>query len=86
MGPREAAMLAKIAHSLRCNVNLLRYNPVPGLPFVRPSSESAHAFQAALRERGVNSHLRTSRGQDIDAACGQLRRRAALNSEERIAK
>jgi 23S rRNA (adenine2503-C2)-methyltransferase len=74
MNPRQAAELAAFAGRLRCNVNLLRYNPVPGLPFARPSSEAAHAFQEQLRRRGVNAHIRTSRGRDVDAACGQLRR------------
>lgn len=82
MHARHAAALARIVKRLRCNVNLLRYNPVPGLPFARPSAESAYAFQSALREHGVNAHVRTSRGQDIDAACGQLRRRAAAPAQE----
>ncbi len=77
MEQAHAAQLAKICRRLRCNVNLLRYNPVPGLPFGRPSAETAYQFQQQLRELGVNAHIRTSRGRDIDAACGQLRRRAA---------
>ena len=77
MEPQHAARLAAIVKRLRCNVNLLRYNPVAGLPFGRPSGEAAHTFQCELRDRGVNAHIRTSRGQDIDAACGQLRRRVA---------
>lgn len=72
--PRQARELAAIARRLRANVNLLRYNPVPGLPFARPTSEHAHQFQQALRGQGVNAHIRTSRGRDVDAACGQLRR------------
>ena len=71
---RHAEGLAKIAKRLRANVNLLRYNPVPGVPFQRPRAEAAYDFQRRLRERGVNVHLRTSRGKDVDAACGQLRR------------
>jgi 23S rRNA (adenine2503-C2)-methyltransferase len=74
MGPRDADGLVEIARRLRANVNLLRYNPVPGLPFRRPDSESAHRFQNRLRERHVNAHIRTSRGKDVNAACGQLRR------------
>lgn len=74
---QHAARLARIAKRLRCNVNLLRYNPVEGLPFGRPSAETAYNFQQELRGHGVNAHIRTSRGQDIDAACGQLRRRQA---------
>ncbi|MEW6249735.1 MAG: 23S rRNA (adenine(2503)-C(2))-methyltransferase RlmN [Planctomycetota bacterium] len=76
MAPEHAARLAKIARRLRANVNLLRYNPVAGLPYERPSAATAHEFQERLREYGVNAHIRRSRGRDIDAACGQLRRRA----------
>ncbi len=74
--PRHAAQLAKVARRLRCNVNLLRYNPVPGVPYGRPNAETAYAFQRELRSHGVNAHIRTSRGQEVDAACGQLRRRS----------
>lgn len=74
--PRHAMALAKIAKDLRANVNLLRYNPVEGLPYERPSSEDAFAFQQLLRKQGTNAHLRKSRGSDIDAACGQLRRKS----------
>lgn len=81
-GPDHARALAEFARSLRCNINLLRYNPVASLPFRRPSGEAAHAFQAALRRLGVNSHIRRSRGLDIDAACGQLRRRVMSGEGE----
>ena len=75
--PIHADALAEFASRLRCNVNLIRYNPVPGLPFQRPSAESSHEFQTRLRKRGVNAHIRTSRGTDVAAACGQLRRDAS---------
>lgn len=73
--PVHASQLARFARQVRCNVNLLRYNPVEGLPYERPTSEAAHAFVRELRDQGVNAHIRTSRGLDIDAACGQLRRK-----------
>ncbi|UCG15843.1 MAG: 23S rRNA (adenine(2503)-C(2))-methyltransferase RlmN [Phycisphaerales bacterium] len=74
-GPIHARQLADVAKRLRSNVNLIRYNPVAGLPFSRPTSEGGRQFLSVLRKRGVNAHLRRSRGQDIDGACGQLRRR-----------
>jgi 23S rRNA (adenine2503-C2)-methyltransferase len=74
MRARHAEGLAKIAKRLRANVNLLRYNPVAGLPYRRPGSEATYEFQRRLRERGINAHVRSSRGRDVDAACGQLRR------------
>lgn len=79
--PSHARELAQFARQLRCNVNLLRYNPVEPLPYRRPSSEDAFTFQQALRKHGVNAHIRKSRGLDIDAACGQLRRKAMMNAD-----
>ncbi len=70
----HARELAKVAKRMRSNVNLIAYNPVEGLPFRRPTSESVVRFLSLLREQGVNTHVRRSRGLDIDAACGQLRR------------
>jgi 23S rRNA (adenine2503-C2)-methyltransferase len=72
--PQHAAELATLCRRMRCNVNLIRYNPVPGLAFERPTSAAAHHFVEQLRARSVNVHIRKSRGIDIEAACGQLRR------------
>jgi 23S rRNA (adenine2503-C2)-methyltransferase len=71
----HAQQLASFSKLVRCNVNLIRYNAVVGLPYERPTGEEARAFQQHLRDHGVNAHVRTSRGTDIEAACGQLRRR-----------
>ncbi len=71
--PEHANELATLARRLRANVNLIRYNEVADLPFARPTSDDVHAFQAILRARGINAHIRASRGRDIAAACGQLR-------------
>ena len=70
----HADQLAGIAKRLRANVNLIYYNEVPDLPFRRPSGNTMLAFQTQLRSRGVNAHVRQSRGRDIAAACGQLAR------------
>lgn len=74
-GEREARQLAKLVRKMRANVNLIAYNPVSGLPYQRPSTDVVRGFQEVLRNHGVNAHVRKSRGIDIDAACGQLRRR-----------
>lgn len=71
--PADARELARVAQTLRANVNLIRYNEVKGMPFTRPGDEDVRAFQRVLREGGVNAHIRASRGRDISAACGQLR-------------
>jgi 23S rRNA (adenine2503-C2)-methyltransferase len=74
--PDHARQLAKLCRTLRANVNLIRYNEVDGLPFGRPKAHDVVVFQEILRDNGVNAHVRKSRGRDIDAACGQLRRKA----------
>lgn len=79
--PECARNLAAIARRLRCNVNLIPYNPIAGLAFQRPTEQAVSRIQETLRENGVNAHIRRSRGLDIDGACGQLRRR--LNREIR---
>jgi len=73
--PAEAKELVKVCRTIRANVNLIRYNPVEGMEYGRPDNEAVMRFQEILRESGVNTHVRKSRGGDIDAACGQLRRR-----------
>ncbi len=77
--PRHADRLAEIAHSLRCNVNLICYNPVVELGYARPARTTVQTFGDRLRRHGINAHVRPSRGLDIDAACGQLRRRHAAD-------
>src|SRR5688500_17376645 len=91
--PEHARQLAKLCKTLRANVNLIRYNEVESLPYLRPKADDVVRFQEILRAAGVNAHVRKSRGRDIDAACGQLRRKeqekrereplVTLRSEER---
>lgn len=71
---QHAKELAKLCKTLRCNVNLIRYNEVPEFQFERPGSAQVQRFQDTLRDAGVNVHIRKSRGRDIAAACGQLKR------------
>ena len=72
----HATELARLARGMRANVNLIRYNEVDGMPFVRPRNEDVRAFQQVLQDARVNVHIRASRGRDIAAACGQLRHEA----------
>lgn len=82
----HAHLLANVLDGRRMHANLLRYNPtglsLQGLAYEPSSDETAEAFAAALRGRRVVAHFRRSRGPDIDAACGQLRRRAAAGGHE----
>ena len=71
----DAQALARLMTNRRAHVNLIPYNPVAGLPFKRPVSESVRQFTTILRDSGVSVTVRKTKGQAIDAACGQLRRR-----------
>jgi 23S rRNA (adenine2503-C2)-methyltransferase len=69
----QANKLATIARELHAHVNLIPYNKVEGLPWVRPSLTRQDRFVKTLRALGVTATLRREKGHDIDAACGQLR-------------
>jgi len=71
--PADARRLVKLVHGVRCKVNLMAYNPVPGVPYERPDDEVVVAFQRILSDAGVRAFVRRSRGRDILAACGQLK-------------
>lgn len=77
----HAELLAGHAKMLRANVNLIRYNEVKGMPFERPTDDDVRVFQETLRSKGVNAHIRASRGRDIAAACGQLRHEHAAQAK-----
>jgi 23S rRNA (adenine2503-C2)-methyltransferase len=68
----HARQLCKTLHGVPCKVNLLLYNENPSLPFLRPSMEDVEKFRAVLGKKGFLNFIRTSRGRDIAAACGQL--------------
>lgn len=76
----HARMLASVVGTRRMHVNLLRYNPtglsLRGETYERSSEATSEDFVSEIRTRGIVAHFRRSRGPDIDAACGQLRRRA----------
>jgi 23S rRNA (adenine2503-C2)-methyltransferase len=75
--PSEARLLAERARGLRAKINLIPYNTVEGLPWKRPSEAAQEQFLAILRDRGIAATIRREKGHDIDAACGQLRRRVS---------
>jgi 23S rRNA (adenine2503-C2)-methyltransferase len=70
---KQARELAKHAHALDAKLNLIPYNNVEGLDWVRPSPDQQKRFLAVLRAAGVRATLRREKGDDIAAACGQLR-------------
>lgn len=82
--PEQARRLADLLGPRRMHINLLRYNPtgisLSGVNYEASSDATAEAFAEVLRARKLVAHFRRSRGPDIDAACGQLRRRVANTS------
>ncbi len=74
----DAKRLPKLLRGIPSKVNLIPWNPVEGLSFARPAPERILAFQKALRAADLPVYIRTPRGDDVDAACGQLAARAEL--------
>jgi 23S rRNA (adenine2503-C2)-methyltransferase len=69
---RDADELARLLVRKQAKVNLIPFNPFEGTRFERSSEERIWRFQERLRERGLVTTTRKTRGEDIDAACGQL--------------
>jgi len=83
----DARELARKLAGIRCKINLLPFNPCPGLPYEQPSRNRIMAFQKILWDAGFTVFIRFSRGSDISAACGQLADRVgavdqAVDTEE----
>jgi len=68
----DADRLARIARELPSKINLIAWNPVPGLPFTRPTPESVEAFAHRLHPQAPAVTVRQTLGGEIWAACGQL--------------
>ncbi len=81
--PAQATELAQLLAGRTAMLNVIPYNPVAGLPYATPSPTAQRTFRQILESRGLNVHFRHRKGDAIDAACGQLRRRA--NAEPRAA-
>jgi len=71
-GIQDAMELAKFCKHLPCKVNIIEYNPIAFASYINAGEDKVEAFAAYLQKQGINTHLRRSRGKDIDAACGQL--------------
>lgn len=70
--PEDLKRLPKILHGIPSKINLIPYNENAGLGFNTPAREWIHHWQKTLTERGLDTTIRWSKGQDISAACGQL--------------
>lgn len=70
--PHHAEELVKLLRGFPCKINLIPFNPFPGSTLKRPNGISVKAFQYRLVNAGFSVTVRTTRGEDIQAACGQL--------------
>ncbi|MCZ6889779.1 MAG: 23S rRNA (adenine(2503)-C(2))-methyltransferase RlmN [Gammaproteobacteria bacterium] len=68
----HAKTLAKVLRTIRCKINLIPFNPFPASGFERPDENTVREFQTHLLNAGYATMVRTTRGEDIEAACGQL--------------
>jgi len=75
--PQDARQLAALLQGRSALLNVIPYNPVPDLPYRTPSPPAVARFVEILGRGGVNVQIRYRKGERIDAACGQLRRRKA---------
>jgi 23S rRNA (adenine2503-C2)-methyltransferase len=74
--PKDAAEVARLIRrtGLPAKVNLIAWNPGPGIEYATPQPEAIEAFRITLIGAGIQAYLRKPRGRDIYAACGQLKR------------
>lgn len=75
--------LPKLLHKLRCKVNLIPYNTNADLGFASPKHDWVYHWQRELLRHGIETTVRWSKGQDIDAACGQLATASAAAKKKR---
>jgi len=72
--PEHAREVLELLKDMRAKVNLIVWNPGPGIDYVQPKPEDVARFQKILIEGGMPAYIRRPRGRDIYAACGQLKR------------
>jgi len=75
--PEHAREVLALLNGLRAKVNLIVWNPGPGIDYVQPSAADVAVFQKMLIAGGIATYIRRPRGRDIYAACGQLKRTVA---------
>jgi 23S rRNA (adenine2503-C2)-methyltransferase len=75
--PEHAQELARLLQGRHAHINLIPFNEVEDLSYRRPTDEALKAFVNCLRGAGLSVKVRKRKGSEIDAACGQLRRRMA---------
>jgi len=80
--PEHAREVLELLAGMRAKVNLIVWNPGPGIDYVQPKPGDVAVFQKMLIEGGIATYIRRPRGRDIYAACGQLKRTISENGAE----
>lgn len=70
--PRHIKELCRLLDGVKCRINLIRFHKIPDSPYFSPSDEKMIRFRDTLTAKGIQTTIRTSRGEDIKAACGLL--------------
>jgi 23S rRNA (adenine2503-C2)-methyltransferase len=70
--PQQARQLGQLLQKRLAHVNLIPFNPVPGIKYQRPHPQQVKRFAQVLDQAGISNSIRVTMGKDIDAACGQL--------------
>ena len=78
--PEEARALLKLIEGIPAKVNLIPFNPWPGAGYETSTPDRIRSFSQIVFEGGISAPVRTPRGRDIDAACGQLKTAAEKKS------
>jgi 23S rRNA (adenine2503-C2)-methyltransferase len=82
--PADAKELLRLIRGIPSKINLIPFNPWPGSPFECSSPEAIHRFSEIVYKAGYSSPVRTPRGRDILAACGQLKSESERKSKSRL--
>ena len=69
---RHIKELSRLLDGIKCRINLIRFHKIPDSPFFSPELEEIIEFRDTLTKCGIQTTLRASRGEDIEAACGLL--------------
>jgi 23S rRNA (adenine2503-C2)-methyltransferase len=83
--PQHAAALIDLVRDVPCKLNLIPFNPFPDSGFATSPRERVRGFANALQDAGIVATIRKTRGEDIDAACGQLAGQVQDRTKRRLA-
>ena len=70
--PAHVKEITRILNGIKCRINIIRFHKIPGSDFFSPDEAETNSFKEALNKKGIFTTIRSSRGEDIQAACGML--------------